>query len=816
MGDDFHQPSGEPSRKRLRTSHACDSCRARKIRCDGGTPCTTCATADQDCTYGAESNSRGKNDLILEGILRVEKFLHEINANLVSTQLRSSATATLRPCLTIAQSTGSQPDRRLSYVSPNAQFGSSFSGSPHNEGNARRPSIIQEALSESHPSNGYSFDNAVLDSMHTSTTESILQWPHFDVFSSLRTDHTSIFHLEQSRSILPVRPNAMYPYVTIEDIDSILDSFENNLNFWYPTMSQDQLQSIRATLQAGVPSEDNVEACLTLLTMALGCASQAIAGLGPGEVLTEDESRRRLMKRKMGDIYFECALKKLYVAHLHTNSVAAQCLFFAAMYFAFLVRPLQAWEFLSATAAKCLLLLSYPPNGGTPEDQERVRRIFWACYILESDYVAELSACPPSGIARIESSVSLPGAYNTHSNNDQEEQSALYFLACISMRRLLNRVHQLLYARGTGAALDTSRFPPIVAELNHQLDEWRDVLPVAFEFSLDTTPTRTDAGGFLRQRYLTCQGVIYRPYLMWILSGSQIGLDTWICSLSMSGAMLILLAACQVPTLKNLIDPKVLKMGNHLKELFQEWRRLDVGSDSPSVDQSLWIIHEADRFIKEGYKPGLSTFGINFIMLDYDHITLIIAFILSIGFPPRPCRRPPWLRTPSVTYKTVSQNTAKVSTWLFTIIESYPDQVDLHKSIYQAMMKEAKIPVLEIGRDGLDDVPVPGSSTSKEWKKLMLKYWLIDGEELLPEGGLALSDVIESVESNATAIQGAPEMMINLDHEYTDAAFLLRDTKLESQSSEDKKAKSQQPDDLKFTYQPPDHLPKDDYEQNVT
>lgn len=71
--------------------------------------------------------------------------------------------------------------------------------------------------------------------------------------------------------------------------------------------------------------------------------------------------------------------------------------------------------------------------------------------------------------------------------------------------------------------------------------------------------------------------------------------------------MLILLAACQVPILKNLIDPKVLKMGDHLKGLFQEWRQLDVGSDSPSVDQSLWIIHEADRFIKEGYKPSVSS-----------------------------------------------------------------------------------------------------------------------------------------------------------------------------------------------------------------
>lgn len=70
----------------------------------------------------------------------------------------------------------------------------------------------------------------------------------------------------------------------------------------------------------------------------------------------------------------------------------------------------------------------------------------------------------------------------------------------------------------------------------------------------------------------------------------------------MSGAMLILLAACQVPTLKSIINPQVLKMGDHLKQLFQEWRQFSFGTDSPSVDQSLCIIHEADRFTKEEYK----------------------------------------------------------------------------------------------------------------------------------------------------------------------------------------------------------------------
>jgi hypothetical protein len=140
--------------------------------------------------------------------------------------------------------------------------------------------------------------------------------------------------------------------------------------------------------------------------------------------------------------------------------------------------------------------------------------------------MAELSACPPSGIARVESSIPLPSTYHTHTSDIVEEESSLYFLACISMRRLLNRVHQLLYARDTGAAFDHTRFPRIVAELQRQLDDWRDVLPASFSFSVDTEEVATAAGGFLRQRYLTCKGVIYRPYLMWMLSSSYADAST--------------------------------------------------------------------------------------------------------------------------------------------------------------------------------------------------------------------------------------------------------------------------------------------------
>jgi hypothetical protein len=139
-----------------------------------------------------------------------------------------------------------------------------------------------------------------------------------------------------------------------------------------------------------------------------------------------------------------------------------------------------------------------------------------------SDYLAELAALPQSGVSEVESTIALPSDFNTHDSAADEEYSALYFLACISMRGLLNRVHNLLYAKESGASLDDARFPALVSELNHQLEEWRDCLPPAYRFSVDTEPTENQHGGFLRQRYLTYKSVIYRPYLTWALAYSQL------------------------------------------------------------------------------------------------------------------------------------------------------------------------------------------------------------------------------------------------------------------------------------------------------
>ena len=72
----------------------------------------------------------------------------------------------------------------------------------------------------------------------------------------------------------------------------------------------------------------------------------------------------------------------------------------------------------------------------------------------------------------------------------------------------------------------------------------------------------------------------------------------------MAGAMLVILAACRIPSLRTLIAPEVLAAGDHLKQLLEGWQGIAGDPASPSVHQSVRIIGEADRFIQQVYGTG--------------------------------------------------------------------------------------------------------------------------------------------------------------------------------------------------------------------
>lgn len=461
-------------------------------RCDGNNPCGNCTTSAVDCLYGSEPLHKAKSDVILETVLRLEDQIAHLSTQLTAHPEPTPAASTPSPSTTVAVRT------------PSSMTG------------AR-----QLIFNLQHDKNE-SLDNAILSAQHTSTTESVLTWPCFDAFPNLHKQYQSIFALEQLRPKYGAEGLAQQlPDQSAEEVHRAVRSFQDTINFSYPTATSEQLANVSNRIIEG-NLNDSIEWSQALLIMALGYASQVVQTVDWRNGMVNVDHRWLANSRALAHTYFELYLRQLSNVHLEVSTMATQCLFFTALFFAYLQRPLQAYSYVSMTANKCRLLLAYKSTN-TSNDTECLRSIFWSCFILESDYIAELAALPQTGISHIESTVPFPGNVQSAAHDVNDSHSSLYFLACVSMRRLLNRVHDLLYAPETGVAFNDTRFPHVVLELDSQLSSWRAHLPQSFRFTIDTLPTTSQQGGFLRQRYLTCRAVIYRPYLNQVLSRTLTG-----------------------------------------------------------------------------------------------------------------------------------------------------------------------------------------------------------------------------------------------------------------------------------------------------
>ncbi|KAH9997462.1 hypothetical protein F4779DRAFT_622928 [Xylariaceae sp. FL0662B] len=127
----------------------------------------------------------------------------------------------------------------------------------------------------------------------------------------------------------------------------------------------------------------------------------------------------------------------------------------------------------------------------------------------------------------------------------RHDRDGLLFLALCSIRRLLNRIHNTLYASSPSAARDLFRsgnsasivqnsgpstitsMERILGELERQLDEWYSSLPLSIKPDLSVTVPRDGPEAWVRLRYWSAKHIICRPCLMYAA--------TWSSNLDMPG-----------------------------------------------------------------------------------------------------------------------------------------------------------------------------------------------------------------------------------------------------------------------------------------
>ncbi len=129
---------------------------------------------------------------------------------------------------------------------------------------------------------------------------------------------------------------------------------------------------------------------------------------------------------------------------------------------------------LCTTSTKLQLLLM-APNRVPQEQRELSERIYWNALLFESDLLAELDL-PHSGVVAFEENVGLPGGFEGEEHEAVGRDDLWYFLAEIALRRLLNRVSQLIYSKDSMAS--TTSLEPVVAELDFEVAVFGGTQPV--------------------------------------------------------------------------------------------------------------------------------------------------------------------------------------------------------------------------------------------------------------------------------------------------------------------------------------------------
>lgn len=304
--------------------------------------------------------------------------------------------------------------------------------------------------------------------------------------------------------------------LTQQHTDELVSSFFATAHTNHPLLDREEFEAIYFSFLHSEP-DTSIECALCMIVFSLG----AVASSSQSPDFDESPPGIQYMQRALP------TLISLSSWSFTSSLLLPQALVLASLYFAYIVRPLQSWKLIQAASSNLQLRLSgMNTHTESSSSKEAIIRLFWSCFLIECDRLAELEL-PRSGLQQLTDSISLPDCTNL-----DMRQSTCY-LAEITVRRLLNRIHNSLYPSKRNS-LDTSpialRAPedlttdevlPIMAvcdELYSQLETWHSSIPEVCRPALATTSLEgySHREAILRIRYYAARHIIWRPFVIHI------------------------------------------------------------------------------------------------------------------------------------------------------------------------------------------------------------------------------------------------------------------------------------------------------------
>ncbi|KAL8364511.1 hypothetical protein RB595_003679 [Gaeumannomyces hyphopodioides] len=541
MDDGETRPLPVPPASRRHAVNACEVCRQRKVKCDEGRPkCSRCSRLLISCVYvqsSTRSNLPGDPDPhlldIVGALRRVEAKLDQA----LERRPRSRSPARLPqnavPGWIMDQAEAAGPETPSYYVASNA------------------PEFL------------------ALPFRHITAPENMLLWPYVQrLLPGLRA--ASPLELELARyPEMEEMPEFVGPgefgialvldSVQRSDFHHLIRLYFEEFHPQFPILNKAEFESGVLTRVHSGGFVNAVDSCLALLVLSLGCVADRYGGderWRPGSSDSTASPSNSRSDHIPGSSFYRAARRM--VQNLSGVSwQLTQCLLLAGIYESCRMRAYEHWNLVHRAAMNIIILLE-----GQPQPTPLQSRIYWVTYQQESQILAEMKL-PPSGIGRLESDVPLPIV--EEGGNSEDLTLQFLFLAQISLRRLLNRIHAHMYSPsflngaytdgpGDDSSAAITQQPPqtytggsvihqghltIISELDRQLEVWRTHLPEILRFdnneSLDVTVTQCEPRpggrqrpigdrllGFLRARYLAAKSIIHRPFLHAVLHAKGI------------------------------------------------------------------------------------------------------------------------------------------------------------------------------------------------------------------------------------------------------------------------------------------------------
>jgi hypothetical protein len=361
------------------------------------------------------------------------------------------------------------------------------------------------------------------------TLDAIADAPCFRANSPLKNHHYKL----ASPATLELGQQSMYtdfgatvpmmletlPFMTIKELSNAYFATWNRV---YPIVDRDYYFAYTLNLVAQDGFDYNMESCVVLMVMALGCLGEkayvdgGFSRKGAACLAPLDAYISRFLEEPVpGESLVAESSKRVGFCLCDTSIQSCQYYLLRATFYEQTAKPMDEWMMITRACTVSVALSKYADIQLDEWKADMQSRLFWICLLREAVVVDEMELVP-SGLQDLAEQTPLPRfvrypIQRPRAKDDDDSHYHYHFLAQLALRIIITRIRNELY--------NTEPSPFVAEELFSQLYQWCDNLPTGLKFSENNAvqphePAEAVATMLLRTRYTLAIYHISRPFLI--------------------------------------------------------------------------------------------------------------------------------------------------------------------------------------------------------------------------------------------------------------------------------------------------------------